>query len=80
MQLAFFNLSPSRPPSVAQRSFVSEMKHGNLINCTEEKPAVLNSLACRARCLFILWRAKISQHKEPRWQLAQSPHLHLPWA
>lgn len=46
MQLAFFNLSPSRPPSVAQRSFVSEMKHGNLIKCTEEKPAVLNSSPC----------------------------------
>ncbi|XP_026719403.1 Down syndrome cell adhesion molecule-like protein 1 [Athene cunicularia] len=46
MQLAFFNLSPSRPPSVAQHSFVSEMKHGNLIKCTEEKPAVLNSSPC----------------------------------
>lgn len=75
MQLVFFNLSPSRPPSVAQHSFVSEMKHGNLIKCTEEKPAVLSSSPCPAS--FTLRRAKISPHKEPPWPLAHSPYLHL---
>lgn len=48
--LFLFSLPHLGPPSVAWRSFVSEMKHGSLIKCTEEKAAALSPR--RARRLF----------------------------